>query len=135
MVSKDSCWSHNVIPCLLKEAQVSGQFTNHSPWATTGTRLIDARVDEQLIMLQTGHSSAIGVHSYKCVTDQLYEKTSTILNAQDTVKCNSTSEQLKPFTPQSTATRFTDQKENFKPESTMCNLLLHQPPVPKWSLY
>ena len=44
------------------------------------------RLDEQLIMACTGHSSSAGVRSYKRVTEHLKKKTSDILNlrAMDT---------------------------------------------------
>ena len=42
---------------ILKQAGVSGFFTNHSLRATSVTRLFDAGLDEQLIMARTGHSS------------------------------------------------------------------------------
>ena len=57
---------HNTIPRLFKEAGISGHFTNHSPRATSATRMFDAGLYEQLIMSRTG-----GVHLYKHVKEQL----------------------------------------------------------------
>ena len=100
-------WLVNVIPRLFKQTGVSGKFR-----ATTATRLFDAGVDKQLIMSRTGQSSTTGVRSYKHVTAQLCEKTSSILNARDT-------EQLKAVTPTTT-----DQKENSRAsDSTMWEFL------------
>ena len=101
-------WLVNVIPRLFKQTGVSGKFTNHSLRATTATRLFDAGVNKQLITSRTGQSSTTGVRSYKHVTAQLCEKTSSILNARDT-------EQLKAVT--------TDQKENSEPVIAPCGSL------------
>jgi len=46
-------------------------FTNHSLRTSAATRLYDAGVDEQLIMLQTGHRSTAGVRSYKRTSNAL----------------------------------------------------------------
>ena len=73
--------SHTV-SCLFEEAGVTGHFTNHSLRATAATRMFDASIDEQLIMHRTGHSSSVGVRSYKRITDSLKEKTSDVLNAR-----------------------------------------------------
>ena len=65
----------NTIPRLFKAAM------NHSLIATSATHMFDAALDDQLIMSCTGHFSTGGVRLYKRVTEQLQEKTSTILNA------------------------------------------------------
>lgn len=70
------------IPCLFKAAGIAGHFSNHSLRATSATRLFEAGLDEQLIMLCTGHSSNAVVRSYKHTTKQLQEKTSEILNVR-----------------------------------------------------
>ena len=49
---------------------------------TTTTRLFEACVDEQLIMLCTGH----GVWAYKRVSQKLKEVTSDVLNGVETAK-------------------------------------------------
>jgi len=71
----DDCWygvravGHNILAGtvrhLCKEARLDGYFTNHSLKATIATRLFEAGVNEQLIMLRTGHSTTSGVRSYK----------------------------------------------------------------------
>ena len=64
----------------MNDASIPGNFTNHSLRSTTTTRLFNAQIDEQLIMSRTGHSSTVGVRSYKCTSDQLLECTSKVLN-------------------------------------------------------
>ena len=51
-----------------------GFFTNYSLCTTAATRLFEARLDEQLIMLRTGHRSTAGVRSYKRTTSMLKER-------------------------------------------------------------
>ena len=48
---------------------IDGYKTNHSLCVTVATRLFRQGVDEQLIMLRTGHRSIDGVRAYKCVSD------------------------------------------------------------------
>ena len=59
---------HNIlgktIQCLMKAANIPGTLSNHSLRSTVTTRLFNARVDEQLIMSRTGHSSTAGVRAY-----------------------------------------------------------------------
>ena len=75
---------HNIlgktIQCLMKAANIPGTFSNHSLRSTVTTRLFNARVDEQLIMSRTGHSSTAGVRAYKRTSEQLLEHTSDVLN-------------------------------------------------------
>ncbi len=68
------------IQSLMKAANISGNFSNHSLRSTVTTRLFNARVDEQLIMSRTGHSSTAGVRAYKRTSEQLLEHTSDVLN-------------------------------------------------------
>ena len=70
----------NTVHRLCQEAGIEGFFTNHSLRTTAATRLFEAGVDEQLIMLRTGHRSATGVRSYKRTTSTLKKQTSTVLN-------------------------------------------------------
>ena len=53
---------------------------DHSLRATAATRLFAAGMDEQFIMLQTGHRSATDVRSYKRTTSTLKKQTSSVLN-------------------------------------------------------
>ena len=66
--SKTPC-GHNalqrVVPELMKQADFSSYFTNHSLPASAATRLFENGVDQQLIMDRTGHSSKEGVEAYK----------------------------------------------------------------------
>lgn len=66
-------WSH-------EWARFEGHFTNHSLRVLSATRLIDAQVDEQLIMSRTGHSSTDGVHFYKRASNKLKQITSDVLS-------------------------------------------------------
>lgn len=65
---------------LMSSAKIPGCFSNHSLRSTSTTRLYNAHVDEQLIMLRTGHTSTKGVRCYKRTSEQLLEETSDILN-------------------------------------------------------
>ena len=50
---------HNTLGKIISEmmkAGFEGHYTNHSLCVTSATRLFDAKVDEQLIMMRTGHS-------------------------------------------------------------------------------
>ena len=66
-------------------AGIEGHYSNHS-LRRRATRLFEAGVDEQLIMLCTGHSTTSGVRSYKRVSEQLKEVTSDVLNGVQTTK-------------------------------------------------
>ena len=91
----DTCWyqktpvGHNVLQKtvrrLCESAGFDGYFTNHSLRATTATRLFEARVDEQLIMQQTGHTSN-AVRSYKRVGEKLRALTSDVLNGRTNIE-------------------------------------------------
>jgi hypothetical protein len=58
----------SMVACMCKDAGFSGFFPNHSLRATCATRMFDNNVEEQLIMLKTGHRSN-GVRSYKRVSE------------------------------------------------------------------
>ena len=60
-----------IISEMMKEAGFEGHYTNHSLCLNSATRLFDAEVDEQLIMMRTGHSSTDGVRAYKRTSDKL----------------------------------------------------------------
>ena len=77
---------------LFRDAGIEGYFTNHSLRVTAATRMFDAGVDEQLIMSRTGHSSTVGVRSYKRITSSLKEKTSNVLNGPSGPDTSSTSQ-------------------------------------------
>ena len=84
------CWykccaiGHNklaeVIPRLMKAANIPGYFTNHSLRVTATTRMYDAQLDEATIMSRTGHRSVDGVRAYKRTTNRLQELSSAVLN-------------------------------------------------------
>ena len=93
----EDCWyqnrpiGHNLLAGTVKrmcgKAGINGYYTNHSLRATAATRLFEAGVDEQVIMLRTGHSTSSGVRSYKRVGEKLKGITSDVLNkADDTCK-------------------------------------------------
>ena len=48
-------------------------------------RLFEAKIDEQLIMQRTGHTSS-AVRTYKCVGEKLRTETSDILSGSACVK-------------------------------------------------
>ena len=85
----EQCWYHKIpiwhnslqqtVRRLCVAAGIEGKFTNHSLRATNATRLFEAKVDEQLIMQRTGHSSN-AVRSYKRVGEKLRTVTSDVLN-------------------------------------------------------
>ena len=89
----EDCWyttvavGHNVlgktVKRLLDQVGVQGHFTNHSLRASAATRLFEAGVDEQLIMMRTGHSSVTGARSYKRVGEKLRTVTSNVLNRSE----------------------------------------------------
>ena len=70
----EQCWYHKIpvghitlqqtVRRLCVAAGIEGNFTNQSLHATSATRLFEAKVDEQLIMQRTGHSSN-AVRTYK----------------------------------------------------------------------
>ena len=70
----------NIIPRLMKSANYTGYYTNHSLRASAATRLFTSGVDEQAIMSVTGHSSTDGVRAYKRMSEKLREVTSDVLN-------------------------------------------------------
>ena len=78
---KPDCWytrtpvGHNMLSQTVSRLfeEATGHFTKTSLRVTAATRMFDAGIDKQLIMLRTGHSSSVGVHS---VTNSLKEKTS-----------------------------------------------------------
>ena len=72
--------------CPTTAARIEGHYSNHSLRRRAATRLFEAGVDEQLIMLCTGHSTTSGVRSYKRVSEQLKDVTSDVLNGVQTAK-------------------------------------------------
>ena len=68
---------------LFTAAGMDGGYTNHSLRATAATRLFNSGIDEQLIMLRTGHSSVDAVRLYKRTNERLLETTSAVLNGAD----------------------------------------------------
>ena len=64
-----------------KKAGISGYKTNHSLHVTSSTRLFQSGVDEQLIMLHTGHRSVDGVCTYKRESEHQKRSLSTVLNS------------------------------------------------------
>lgn len=87
----EECWyskepvGHNVLGSTVKrlcqKAGVLGYKTNHSLRVPAATRLFQHGVDEQIIMLVTGHHSTDGVQAYKIVGKEQYKNVSHILQA------------------------------------------------------
>ena len=57
LVYIDSCWTWlgNVVSKMCKDADLQGQFSNHSLRATTATRGLEKGISHKLIMERTGH--------------------------------------------------------------------------------
>ena len=70
----------NTVPRLMKTANFTGYYTNHSLRVSAATRLFNSDVDEQAIMSVTGHSSTDGVRAYKRMSEKQKELTSDVLN-------------------------------------------------------
>lgn len=49
---------------MCKDADLDGNFTNHSGRSTAITRMYEARVPEKAIMKRSGHRSIEGVRAY-----------------------------------------------------------------------
>jgi len=101
----------NTVKRLCDSAGVQGYFTNHSLGASTATRLFEAGVDEQLIMLRTGHSTTSGVRSYKRIGEKLRTVTSSVLNRQDPKR-------LKVCTEVDNTEPLVSPKENIPPDNS-----------------
>ena len=101
----------NTVKRLCDSAGVLGYFTNHSLRASTATRLFEAGVDEQLIMLRTGHSTTSGVRSYKRIGEKLRTVTSSVLNRQDPKR-------LKVCTEVDNTEPLVSPKENIPPDNS-----------------
>lgn len=103
---------------LCKDAGIEGFFTNHSLRTSAATRLFDAGVDEQVIMLRTGHRSTGGVRSYKRATESLKKQTSQVLDDASNVKKTKlavSAEDCCSSEPQTTSMATTAAKENTNP--------------------
>ena len=61
------------------DAEVEGNFTNHSLRATGATTLFDAGVPESLIQKRTGHRSLDALRMYERVTPQQEKAVSDVL--------------------------------------------------------
>lgn len=66
---------------MCQEANVEGNFTNHSLRATGTTALFDAGVRESLVQKWTGHRSLNGLHTYEHVTPSQELAVANILTA------------------------------------------------------
>ncbi len=79
-----SAIGHNILSKMVSQTMaksgIEGRYSNHSLRSTATSRLFHAGLDEQLIMLRTGHSSTKGVRTYKRANEQQLEETSNILN-------------------------------------------------------
>ena len=89
------CKLSEVVPRLMRDAGISGYFTNYSLRVTAATRLYDARVDESTIMQRTGHRSSQGVRTYKRQTEKFKMLSSNVLNQVEDKKANQFEDQKK----------------------------------------
>lgn len=62
------------------EAGILEKRTNHSLRATCATRMFEGKVDEQIIMERTGHTSVMGVRTYKRTSDVLIKDSQVALH-------------------------------------------------------
>ena len=82
---KRSPLGHNTLDRMLKEIMLSGGLddekkTNHSLRATAISRMYDQKVQEKIIMEQSGHLSRDGVRVYERITNQQQKEVSDILS-------------------------------------------------------
>ena len=75
---------------------------------TAATRLFQQGVDEQLIMIRTGHRSIDGVRAYKRVSESQQQALSNVLNS--TCECDGGAATSEP--PQKKKQKIADGKEN-----------------------
>ncbi len=78
-----SAIGHNIlskmVSRIMAKSGIEERYSNHSLRSTATSSLFHAGLDEQLIMLRTGHSSSTnGVRTYKCANEQQLEETSNI---------------------------------------------------------
>ena len=70
----------NTVPRLMKSANFTGYYINHSLRVSAATQLFNSGVDEQAIVSVTGHFSTDGVRAYKQMSEKLNKLTSDVLN-------------------------------------------------------
>ena len=68
----------DVIKGLCSKAKLDGFYSNHSLRSTSGTKLYQNDIDEQLIQEITGHRS-LAIRSYKCTCDQQCKVASNLI--------------------------------------------------------
>ncbi len=66
---------------LTSQAGLVGNFTNHSLWSTTATRMYSQGIDEQVIKEVTGHKSD-AVRAYKRTSDDLLMQASEVIGSE-----------------------------------------------------
>ena len=70
----------NTVNRLCRSVSIGGYKTNHSLRVTAAITLFQQGVDEQLIMMRTGHRSTDGVRAYKRVSESQQQALSSVLN-------------------------------------------------------
>ena len=85
----------NTVNRLCKSVSIGGYKTNHSLRVTAATRLFQQGIDEQLIMMRTGHRSMDGVRAYKRVSETQQQALSNVLNR--TRDHNGWSRECRPY--------------------------------------
>ena len=76
----------SMLKTICKDAGIEGNFTNQSGKSTCATHLYQAGVDEQSIMMRTGHRSVQGVRKYKRPSDTQLKEISNILEPPKCLK-------------------------------------------------
>jgi hypothetical protein len=91
-----------ILPRMMKEASVPGNFTLHSLRATCATRLYARGFDEQLIQERTGHASTSALREYKRTDDSLQQAVSHGLQcAPERVPISPSGGEIPPITTSS----------------------------------
>ena len=112
----------SMIKTICKDAGISGNFTNQSGKRTCATTLYQAGVDEQSIMMRTGHRSVQGVRKYKWPSNNQLKEVSNILDPPKSSKLEDVKES-PPVIPDKLVHIDSNTKDNYKFETCEENKL------------
>lgn len=76
----------NLMKIICKRGGLEGNYSNHSGKRTCATQLYMAGVDEQEIMLRTGHRSEKSVRKYKQSNSDIQRKVAAVLDPPQPAK-------------------------------------------------
>ena len=113
-----------MIKTICKDAGISGNFTNQSGKRTCATTLYQAGVDEQSIMMRTGHRSVQGVRKYKWPSNNQLKEVSNILDPRKSSKLEDVKES-PPVIPDKLIHIDSNTKDNYKFETCEENKLVN----------